>query len=291
MEEKDFLTHLGARSNSPSTYDSSLLERVPRSLNREQYGISGKEFVGIDSWHNYEVSFLTTSGLPISGIVKMNVPARSEFIVESKSLKLYFNSFNMEHLCETVEQSIQQMVEMAERDLSLLLECEVKLAFFTNDCIAEDNELLDYQSIDSIVGAEFTIFNSYNENPALLKAKRGNGSPQKLMSHLLRSNCKVTHQPDWGSIFIYLDGDKHIDELSLLKYIVSFRNEFHFHEEICEMAYYRIMELYRPKELMVACLYTRRGGIDICPIRCTSSTLIPKAFSVVTEIAKRTARM
>ncbi len=291
MNEKEFLTHLGERSQSPSAYDKTLLERVPRALNREQYGISGSEFVGIDSWHNYEVSFLTTSGLPVAGIVKLNVPARSEFIVESKSLKLYFNSFNMEYLSETVEQSIQQMLNTATYDLSILLECEVKLAFFTNDCIQEENELLHYHCIDNLESAELAAFNSYNENPALLKAKRAGDTPQKLMSHLLRSNCKVTHQPDWGSIFIYIDGDKHIDELSLLKYIVSFRNEYHFHEEICEMAYFRLLELYRPKELMVACLYTRRGGIDICPIRTTNSILIPKAFNDVHKLAKRTSRM
>ncbi|MFV0520997.1 MAG: NADPH-dependent 7-cyano-7-deazaguanine reductase QueF [Mangrovibacterium sp.] len=291
MDEKEFLTHLGARSNSPAKYDKSLLERVPRSFNREQYGISGKEFVGLDCWHNYEVSFLTTGGLPIAGIVKINIPARSEFIVESKSLKLYFNSFNMEHLNETVEQSIQKILETAEYDLSYLLECNVKLAFFTNDCIQEENELLDYDCVDNIDGAELVAFNSYNENPSLLKAKQADNAPQKLMSHLLRSNCKVTHQPDWGSIFIYIDGNKHIDELSLLKYIVSFRNEFHFHEEICEMAYHRIMELYRPDELMVACLYTRRGGIDICPIRTTNSKLIPKSFSNVHQLAKRPSRM
>lgn len=291
MEEKEFLTHLGAKSASPLKYDKSLLERVPRSLNRAQYGITGEEFVGLDCWHNYEVSFLTTSGLPVSGIVKINVPARSEYIVESKSLKLYFNAFNMECLSETVEQSIQQLIDTAERDLSLLLECEAKLAFFNNDCIVEDHELLEYESIDNVDGAELTLFNSYNENPNLLQAKQPGQQPQQLQSHLLRSNCKVTHQPDWGSIYIYIDGNKHIDELSLLKYIVSFRNEYHFHEEICEMAYYRILERYRPKELMVACLYTRRGGIDICPIRTSNSKLIPKAFSQMHKLAKRTARM
>lgn len=291
MEEKDFLTHLGARSHSPISYDKKLLERVPRSLNRESYDILGNEFVGVDCWHNYEVSFLTTSGLPISGIVKMNVPAQSKFLVESKSLKLYFNSFNMEHISETVEESIHQVIRIAEEDLSFLLACEVKMAFFINDCIPEENELLEYQSIDNIEGAELAVFNSYQENPSLLKSKTADKEPQQLMSHLLRSNCKVTHQPDWGSIFIYLDGDKHIDELSLLKYIVSFRNEFHFHEEICEMVYHRLMERYQPRKLMVACLYTRRGGIDICPIRSTSMRLIPRAFQDVQRLARRTTRM
>lgn len=291
MNEKEFLTHLGKHSSSPEKYDKHLLERVPRQLNRKQYGISGNEFVGLDTWHNYEVSFLTTTGLPVSGIIKMNVPANSEFIVESKSLKLYFNSFNMEYLSETIADSVEKLIKTTSNDISKLLECEVKLSFFTNDCFFEQNPLLEYSSIDKIEGSEMTAFNSYTENPSLLKAKRGNEFPQKLMSHLLRSNCKVTHQPDWGSIFIYIDGERHIEEISMLKYIVSFRNEYHFHEEICEMVYYRILEMYRPKELMVACLYTRRGGIDICPIRATNSNLIPKSFSDIKQLAIRTARM
>ncbi|MFV0290385.1 MAG: NADPH-dependent 7-cyano-7-deazaguanine reductase QueF [Mangrovibacterium sp.] len=291
MEEKEFLTHLGARSKAPTNYDRSLLERVPRSINREQYAITGNEFIGIDCWHHYEVSFLTTSGFPISGIVKMNIPSNSNYIVESKSLKLYFNSFNMEHMCETVELSILQMLDYATQDITSLLECKVSLSFFTNDCIEEENELLHYQNIDHLASAELSVFNSFKENPSLLKAKRGNENAQRLMSHLLRSNCKVTHQPDWGSIFIFIDGAKHIDELSLLKYIVSFRNEFHFHEEICEMVYCRLLEHYRPKELMVACLYTRRGGIDICPIRSSNMLLIPQAFKDISKIAKRPLRM
>ncbi len=291
MNEKELLTHLGEKSNSPNRYDKNLLERVPRLLNRKEYGIIGDEFVGVDTWHNYEVSFLTTSGFPVSGIVKINVPSSSEYIVESKSLKLYFNSFNMEHLAETTEASIRKLVDTASVDISMLLECKIQLSFFSNECFFDTNPLLAYKNIDNPKGAELISFNSYTESPELLRKINCRTKPQQLMSHLLRSNCKVTHQPDWGSIFIYIDGEHHIDETSLLKYIVSFRNENHFHEEICEMAYIRLLELLAPKQLLVACLYTRRGGIDICPIRATSAKLIPECFSNINQFAIRTARM
>ncbi|MFV0483588.1 MAG: NADPH-dependent 7-cyano-7-deazaguanine reductase QueF [Bacteroidales bacterium] len=291
MNEKDILTHLGAKSASPASYDKSLLERVPRSINRKQYNIKGSEFVGLDLWHHYEVSCLTSCGLPVSGVMKIAVPAISEYIVESKSLKLYFNSFNMERLAETKALSIERMKQLVRADLSELLEAEVYLQFFDNDTLLSGSSLTDFSCIDNLEGVERLSFTDFNENPALLQPKQGNGKPQIIMSHLLRSNCKVTHQPDWGSIYISIEGNKHIDEHSLLRYIVSFRNENHFHEEICEMVYKRIFELLVPDKLMIACLYTRRGGIDICPLRTTHKDLLPDLFVDVNSLYELAVRM
>ncbi|MFV0345298.1 MAG: NADPH-dependent 7-cyano-7-deazaguanine reductase QueF [Bacteroidales bacterium] len=291
MNEKDILTHLGAKSASPASYDKSLLERVPRSINRNQYGITGKEFTGVDIWHHYEVSCLTTYGLPVSGVMKIAVSASSEYIVESKSLKLYFNSFNMERLADTSLLSIERMKQRVRADLSELLEAEVYLQFFDNDTLLSDSSLQGFSCIDNLEGVERLSFTDFNENPALLKPKQGRGRSQTLMSHLLRSNCKVTHQPDWGSIYIHINGNRHIDEHSLLRYLVSFRNENHFHEEICEMVYKRLFDLLVPDRLMLACLYTRRGGIDICPLRSTHEDLLPDLFTDIDNLYKLPMRL
>ena len=123
---------------------------------------------------------------------------------------------------------------------------------------------------------ESVNFQSFSENPALLVPTQSNLQEIKVATHLLRSNCKITHQPDWGSAFIYLKGKQIPDLTSLLQYLVSIRNENHFHEEICEMVYKRLLDVFQPESLMVTCIYTRRGGIDICPVRVSSEELLPK---------------
>ncbi|MFV0506872.1 MAG: NADPH-dependent 7-cyano-7-deazaguanine reductase QueF [Bacteroidales bacterium] len=291
MDKKEILTHLGAKSVSPTSYDKSLLEKVPRSINRVQYQIQGNEFVGTDLWHHYEVSCLTKQGLPISGLMKISIPADSQHIVESKSLKLYFNSFNMERLASTKALSIKMLKELVQSDLSKLLNAKVKSQFFDIDTETSNSALTEFLCIDTFDGAETLSFTDFHENPSLLATKQSTAKTQRIMSHLLRSNCKVTHQPDWGSVYIYIEGDKHIDELSLLQYIVSVRNENHFHEEICEMIYIRLLRTLTPSKLMVSCLYTRRGGIDICPIRATHKDLLPDIFVDINKLYCLPSRM
>jgi len=129
-------------------------------------------------------------------------------------------------------------------------------------------KLEDYVDVESIE------FNHYNESPDILDVVVSDNRPKRFKSHSLRSNCRVTNQPDWGDIYIHTKGIREVTPESLMQYIVSMRKENHFHEEICECVYKRLDELLEPEELIVACLYTRRGGIDINPIRASSNILL-----------------
>ncbi len=134
----------------------------------------------------------------------------------------------------------------------------------------------DYRIMENGVEPQEVACTVYEECPALLgEGMRREAGEIKVASHLLKSNCKITGQPDWGSIYIRLKGACLPDEKALLRYIVSLRNENHFHEEICEMTYKRLTDLFHPEALAVSCLYTRRGGIDICPTRANRTEFLP----------------
>lgn len=270
-------TLLGKKVDAPKHYDSSILVRVNRDDNRVAYDIDSNNlpFVGYDVWNAYEISFLTTTGLPIALVAKIVYPASSKYIVESKSLKLYLNSFNMTRIAATRAASVEAVQSLIAHDLSSLLETNVVVEFFgrpDNSPIFQHYPLLeDTDAVESVSFAEF------KEQPALLVENIQELNYYRdlvIGSNLLRSNCKVTHQADWGSIFIRMRSKKNVDRNSVLKYIVSFRDEFHFHEEVVEMVYKRFLDTFEPLQLMVAAVYTRRGGIDICPIRATSIDLL-----------------
>lgn len=273
MEEN--LTHLGQRSGYPQQYDPSVLEPVPRSINRTAYGIdeSTPGFLGFDVWHAWEVSFLTRRGMPVVGVLKIIIPQSSPFIVESKSLKLYLNSFNMTRMGNTKQEGIKLLVATVQNDLDRILESLPTVAFFDGPDEAE-NDFVHWELLEEKYDFSELEFTHFNESPEVLVEDNGKKAFQ-LGSHLLRSNCKVTFQPDWGSVFITFKGDRGPAPEALMRYLVSFRNENHFHEEVCEMIYKRLWDAYHPVELGVACLYTRRGGIDISPVRVSSPALLP----------------
>ena len=127
---------------------------------------------------------------------------------------------------------------------------------------------------------ETIICDEFKDNPKLLITKNQNFT-DRFHSYSLRSNCRITSQPDWGDIYLIIDGEKSVTPSSLLQYIISLRKENHFHEEICELLFTRLYELLKPKHLMVACLYTRRGGIDICPVRCTDDLVMGYATNLL----------
>ena len=268
---------LGKQVDYPKNYCPEILVSVPRKLNREIYGINNEKdfFVGYDSWHAYEASFLLSNGMPIAGVLKITYPASSLSIVESKSLKLYLGSFHMEALGNSREQAINQFVETVKNDLCKLLSSEVKVCFFEDLPTFRPFDFDDYPILEKEIALSALHFSHYQENPALLKEHLQKGGELKVGSHLLKSNCKITGQPDWGSLYLHIKAQKLPDRASLLKYIVSFRNENHFHEEICEITYKRLYDLFRPEILMVSCLYTRRGGIDICPCRANRPQYLP----------------
>lgn len=278
---------LGKNIKHPTHYSPQILVAVPRILNRKTYQIDEENlpFVGVDSWHAYELSFLTEKGLPVIGVLKLTYPCSSPFLVESKSLKLYLNAFNMEQYGKESNEGVKMVLKIIQSDLENLLKTKVDLAYFSHSTQTTTHDFKEYALIENNKEVEETIFNTFTENPNLITTSNQKGT-LKIATHLLRSNCKITHQPDWGSAFIYIKGKQLPDQISLLKYLVSIRNENHFHEEICEMIYKRLWTHFKPNQLMVSCIYTRRGGIDICPSRASHQHLLPQNLTnpnVLTE--------
>lgn len=274
-------------------YDPSLLVAIPRYLNREAYGINEKSlpFIGVDVWNAYEVSAITKKGLPVAGMLKIVCPADSPFHVESKSIKLYLNSFNMTAFGETAKECIEFIESQVSKDLTDLLQGEVTCKFFTNNDIHE-YQFVEFTPLGDLVDLDAVEFTSFHSDSSQLKVwhTKEDVVVKKIESDLLRSNCRVTNQPDWGDVYIHIIGKNVPDEASLAQYIVSHRQVSHFHEEICEMIFTHLTEAYQPEGLMVACLYTRRGGLDINPIRSTHANLIPGWYKDPTKRMKKTLR-
>lgn len=260
-------------------YNPELLVKVPRYLNREGYGLTGKEFVGVDTWNAYEVSAITTKGQPVAGMLKIVCPADSSHHVESKSIKLYLNSFNMTRIGDNAADCIKGIEARVKRDLDELLETDTTVTFFSEGDGTPDL-MFDYPNLDTLTNLDEIDFTAFQSDASQLEEQTAYGGTKelKVRSSLLRSNCRVTNQPDWGDVFIYIKGEKVPTYESIAKYIVSHRTVSHFHEEICEMIYAHLTEAFEPEQLMVACLYTRRGGIDINPIRASHSMLVPEFF-------------
>jgi len=266
-------THLGKKSSGSNIYDPSLLVAIPRSENRKQYNIENANlpFAGFDIWHGYEFSTMTKNNIPITKILKMKYNCNSEFLVESKSLKLYLNSFNMSSFGFSVKDCLDICKNIIEKDLSEKLQTKVEVNFLDNTTkpIIIYN---DFTNIMNYIDESSVKIDKFKESPEVLEVKELETKPQFIMFDSLRSNCRVTHQPDFGDVFIYYKSDRHITETSLLKYLTSFRSEYHFHEECCEMIFKRLYDLLGTNaELFVSTIYTRRGGIDICPTRYTKN--------------------
>ena len=287
LDNKNISKHLGQSSQYKAEYDASLLVREPRSSNRKHLGIKEKSlpFIGCDVWNGYEVSALTNNGVPVCGVAKVVYPSDSKYIVESKSMKLYWNTFNMTKMGDTFDKVIKNLEDTASKDLSKYLQTDVRVTVFpTSDTFSNDNPFTDknYKRLENTdeIDAESYYVDVYSETASLLETKHLNSTnkPYKVMSSLLKSNCRVTSQPDWGDVFISLEGNNHPSDKEMLKYIISFRDECHFHEEICETIFTRLNNTFEPRSLMVACLYVRRGGWDINPIRTTHEYLIDEFF-------------
>lgn len=292
LDNSNINVHLGKTSEYKSLYDASLLVKEPRSNNRKHLNIQDDAlpFYGNDTWNAYEISALTNKGLPVTGIAKIVYPCSSKYIVESKSIKLYFNSFNMTKLGDSADEVREAIAVTAAEDLSKLLETDVQVKVFSNyEAISEQTSVRDeymlneYETLEDVYDAgEVTV---YQETPELLqvifnpKVNDDKNTVHKYHSALLKSNCRVTSQPDWGDVLIHYKGFKTVTPESLLRYIISFRDECHFHEEICETIYKRLQDALQPYELSVICLYARRGGIDINPERVSSETLLHGSLS------------
>ncbi len=259
--------YLGKKVDGSNYYNPSLLVAIPRYENRKQYNIDNKNlpFDGWDVWHAYEFSAMSKNGIPVTRLLKLKYNCNSEFLVESKSLKLYLNSFNMTRIGNNTDECLTLCQKTIEKDLSKALQTDVKVNFLENT--TERTEIFrDFKNIMQTIDENTLKVENFKESPELLEIETAEMQEYYLTFDSLRSNCRVTHQPDFGDVFIYYKSSKHIKEDSLVKYLCSFRSEYHFHEECCEMIYKRLSDLV-DGELFVCCLYTRRGGIDICPAR------------------------
>ena len=252
---------LGKQSEYVDEYDSSLLFPIPRQESRDQtgYGLTTSVY-GEDIWNGYEISWLDSSGKPEVRIAEVRIPAVSDFLIESKSLKLYLNSFN-----QTRFESEQQVLDRMVADLSVVAREPVIVSF-----LSLDHDWAKAPSADCLDTLPVSI-TQYEPDASLLDTEPGADWNGWVCSHLLKSNCPVTGQPDWGSVYIHYHGDK-IRPESLLAYIVSMRQHQGFHEQCVEQMFSDIMAHCRPQELTVCARYVRRGGLDINPVRSTRHT-------------------
>lgn len=274
---------LGKKTSGSENYNPSLLVAIPRYENREQYNIDNENlpFEGFDVWHAYEFSAMTENGLPVTRLMKLKYNCKSEFLVESKSLKLYLNSFNMTRFGKTVSECLDICKKLIEKDMSEKLHTDVTANFLENN--TERVEIFNnFENIMNFADEKTLKIEKFKEAPELIQIEKTEKSKQYFLTFdSLRSNCRVTHQPDFGDAFIYYKSSKHIKEDSLIKYLSSFRSEFHFHEECCEMIYKRLHDLLdREDELFVCALYTRRGGIDICPARWSKNCIVQDVYKL-----------
>lgn len=252
---------LGQQTKYAEKYDRTLLQPVPRRLNRDQLNITATQpfTIGADIWTAYEISWLNPKGVPQVAIADVSIDFRSENLIESKSFKLYLNSFNQTTFADftDVQQTLQRdLQDCAQGEVNVRLN---SLADYTaQPIVALSGDCIDAQDIE---------VRDYAFNTALLNHCTGEHLVEEtLVSHLLKSNCLITQQPDWGSLQIHYVG-KQINREQLLRYIISFRQHNEFHEQCVERIFCNLMQYAKPEKLTVYARYTRRGGLDINPYR------------------------
>jgi 7-cyano-7-deazaguanine reductase len=254
---------LGKNTQYPDQYDPGLLFPIPRSENRQKLGIRPNQalpFVGVDIWNAFELSWLNPKGKPQIALAEFQIPADSPNMIESKSFKLYLNSLNsarFENEAEVRERLIEDLSTIAGSKISTRIN---PLESVSKKGMQEmSGVLMDRLDID--------IDPSLAADPALLAVNESFGPiEQCLVSHLLKSNCPVTGQPDWASVQIRYQGRPILEE-GLLRYLIGFRQLGEFHEHCVETIFCDIKRQCKPEKLSVYARYTRRGGLDINPFR------------------------
>ena len=258
---------LGKASDYPTTYTPSLLRSIDRAELRTPLGIDGVlPFQGEDTWNCYEFSWLNAKGRPDVAIVKLRVPCNSAAIVESKSLKLYLNSF-----AQTVFATRAELLTTLNSDLALGFRSPVIIDLLDVDQAPEPNAQLPGRSLDTL-DIDCAV---YHWCPDLHEVEAGEVTVrQTLHTHLFRSVCPVTGQPDWASVMVQYVGHR-IPPAGLLRYLVSFRNHAAFHEAAIEQIFVDLTRRCAPEHLTVHARFMRRGGIDINPFRSTDEAASP----------------
>ncbi|BCL75263.1 NADPH-dependent 7-cyano-7-deazaguanine reductase [Jeongeupia sp. HS-3] len=251
---------LGKAVSYTAEYDPSLLFPIPRSGKREEIGLgSTLPFMGVDIWNAYELSWLNMRGKPQVALARFEVPASSPNIIESKSFKLYLNSFNQTRLTNA-----EALAELLRHDLSDAAGATVHVELIDTSAFGKQKLAeLDGYCIDNLdIDVE-----TYTPAPGILHCDDADSPVNEiLVSNLLKSNCLVTGQPDWASVQISYTGQP-INRESLLRYLISFRNHNEFHEQCVERIFVDLMRSCAPLKLSVYARYTRRGGLDINPYR------------------------
>lgn len=258
---------LGKNSSYDTTYNPDILTPVPRQITRTEIGIdSTLPFKGVDIWNAWEVSWLNSKGKPLVACARFQYSADSEYLVESKSFKLYLNSLN-----QTRFNTSDELQKLLQKDLSAVVGKPVEVVLYG----AEDQwPGLAVDSGTCLDNLDISI-DTYTLSSELLAGaadKKKAKVSEQLYSHLFKSNCMVTGQPDWASIQIEYSGNP-IDHSALLRYLISFRDHQAFHEPCAEKVFVDLMKYCQPDELSVYCRYTRRGGLDINPYRSTSDKI------------------
>ena len=256
---------LGKSSEYVSTYTPSLLFPIPRAAKWAELGLSADTlpYTGVDVWNCFELSWLLPSGKPVVAIGEFSIPADSPNIIESKSFKLYLNSLN-----QTPFASVDALEKVLVQDLSGAAGKPVGVKVRRLEEVeAEGMVSLPGVCIDDL---DITVSSYDHPQPELLRCDPARIVEESLHSHLLRSNCPVTSQPDWGSVCITYTGAA-LDHASVLAYLVSFRQHSDFHEQCVERIFTDLQRLLQPQKLTVFARYVRRGGLDINPYRSTEA--------------------
>lgn len=275
----DSLHHsfLGKKVSYVDQYDPSLLFPIPRAPKRAEIGIGISDalpFFGWDTWHAFELSWLNKKGKPVVALARFDIACDSENLIESKSFKLYLNSFNNSKFS-----SVDTVRTILQKDIETAVQGAVTVSIYA----LQDSNILPIKNFDGqcIDDCDIAI-DTYTIAPHFLIIQKNNVAQEKLYSNLLKSNCLVTGQPDWGSVMIDYTGSS-INHEGLLKYIISFRHHNEFHEQCVERIFMDIVTHCQPEKLTVHARYTRRGGLDINPIRCTEKILPVENFRLVRQ--------
>ena len=278
-----FLGQQGSYAVQTDHFDSSFLVPMPRKNIRNLYGVTGREFVGVDVWNCHEATFLLTSGMPIAGTLKVIYPSSSEFMVESKSFKLYLNSFDFCKMGDTLDKAILNYELQVKNDLTEILKCHVQTRFFRdqNNGSTVDN-FYRYEDLQSILkyDLESEQITDYVSDFNHLKFFPSKFNREYfLKTNVLRSRCRHTKQKDTGTAFFYIYTEKtELDPMSLLKHVISLRNLDEFHEFCAEKLFIDLMRSGNVNSCCISLLYSRRGSLDINPIRATSDRVLPLEF-------------
>ncbi|GHC03563.1 NADPH-dependent 7-cyano-7-deazaguanine reductase QueF [Thermomonas carbonis] len=262
---------LGREVAYPRHYDASLLYPIPRRLGREAIGVAAPlPFIGHDRWNAYELSWLDAGGKPRVATATLQVPADSPHLVESKSLKLYLNSFNASRFTDA--EAVRARIEA---DLTEAAGAPVAMIFG----LPPFEDAIDGESID---GLDIAIDAYDAPDAALLVADAAEVVEETLASALLKSNCPVTGQPDWADVTLRYRGPR-IDRAGLLRYLVGFRDHAEFHEQCVERIFVDVLARCAPQWLSVEARYTRRGGLDINPWRASAGIAAPVALRTLRQ--------